>query len=197
VRRRLIERQEGAAEQSARAEVESLVASANREPGMLPTGPVLPSLPKHRMQRVVEKIFDIDIDKAYAELEGKLWIDNALTPQAIRAALNTCEKYALLAHQLYVAAKDQSDAYARDADPVIGAMRKQATEALARDKAGGRTAKQVTEEDVRLKMASLFPDEYREIFGRKDRLKHAVTYLERHSDLWKNRTFSLTSLNNK
>lgn len=183
----------------AQAEVESLIQSANRAANSLPTKPALPSIPKPRqgLARIVEKVFQVDVESAYAELEGKLAIDDALTPQTVRAALNRCEDNARLAHQMFVTAKVQAADYEREAEPVIGAMRRAANASLTRDKTLGKYSKQITDKDVELKMASMFPDEYVEVFGRIDRLKKAVSHLERLADLWKNRSFSLSALNGK
>jgi hypothetical protein len=180
------------------AEQSRLEDAARRLAQSLPSGPVIPSTPrlKDGLAKVVETVFAIDIEETFNQLEAtKLYIDDALTPPAVRAHLNRADEDARRAYQLYCAVKLQVQSYVRDCEPCIGAMRRAASAALTRDKALGKSTKQITEDDIRHKMAALFPDQYTDVFGRIDRLERAAKFFERYAELWKNRAYTLSSLN--
>src|SRR5574341_1251099 len=140
----------------------------------------LPEIPKMapKVQRVVTHVFNIDVADAYEKLEGELALDDALTPQAVRRALNRVERYAQLAHQLYIASKVEQEVFEVQSEKVLGAMRTQAVEKLSLEKEAKLFTKQITEADIKLRMADMFPDEWDEIQARRLRFSGTVEHLD-------------------
>ncbi len=158
----------------------------------------IPASPRHpaAFERIVERVFDLDILAAYEKLEGQLWIDDALTPQAVRSALNRCEENARVAHQLYVAAKLEHDLFEVEAIKVDGAMRRAAIDSCMAEKDTGIVKKQITEADVTARMAKLYPDEYVAVVSRRSKAENTIEHLKRLAELWQRRCWTLASLNN-
>lgn len=158
----------------------------------------VPDMPRYSpgLDRIVEKTFDLNIDAEYDSLEGQLVINDALTPQTIRTALNKAEDNARRAHQIYVAAKVEVDLFEIEASKVEAAMRESVIKEMSADKAVKIRLKQISEADVQARMALSFPDEYVAIVSRRSRAKQTVEHLKRLSDLWVIRCRTLNSLNN-
>lgn len=159
--------------------------------------PELPEMPKHSagLERIIQRTFDIDIAAEYDKLEAQLSIDDALTPQAIRAALNKSEDNARRAHQIYVAAKVEHDLYEIEAAKVEAAMREVVIKEMSADKAVKIRSKQISEADVMANMALSFPDEYVAIVSRRSKAQQTIEHLKRLADLWMGRCRTLNSLN--
>jgi hypothetical protein len=143
---------------------------------------------------IVEKTFDIDIAKEYELLEGQLVINDALTPQTIRANLNRVEDLARRAHQIYTAAKVELDLFEIEATKVEAKMREVVIEELNTNKRS--RSKTITESDVKSQMALSFPDEYVAIVGRRSKAQQTIDHLKRLADLFQVRSRTLNSLNN-
>jgi hypothetical protein len=158
----------------------------------------LPELPEYSpgFSTIVEKTFDIDIAAEYAILEDQIVINDALTPQTIRTALNKTEDNARRAHQIYVAAKVEHELYEIEAAKVEAAMREIVIKEMSADKAVKIRSKQISEADVAARMALSFPDEYVAIVSRRSKARQAVEHLKRLADLWQTRSRTLNSLNN-
>lgn len=167
-----------------------LFGRKNRDP--------LPPLPEMRdgTMRVVERVLDLDIEEAYARLEGQLTIDDALTPQAVRVALNRADANAELASRMYATAKVEFDAWEFESTKVEAAMRRAAIEDLGLAKEMGMHRKQITEGDVAARCAALYPDEYVAIVTRRSRAKTTLEHLKKLVEFWQSRCRTLTSLNN-
>src|SRR5574341_59309 len=71
------------------AELEGMKASVQGDQRSLPEIPKMGP----KVQRVVTRVFDVDVADAYEKLEGELALDDALTPQAVRRAINRVERY--------------------------------------------------------------------------------------------------------
>lgn len=160
--------------------------------------PELPELPGHSegFERIVHRTFDIDIASEYDKLEEQIVINDALTPQAVRVALNKSEDNARRAHQIYVAAKVEHDLYEIEAAKVEAAMREVVIKEMSANKAVKLRSKQISEADVMANMALTFPDEYVAIVSRRSKAKQTVEHLKRLADLWQGRCRTLNSLNN-
>lgn len=158
----------------------------------------LPKVPEIRegTARVIDRVIDVDVEEAYAHLEGQLVIEDALTPQAVRTALNRADSNAELASRMYAATKVEFEAWEFEAQKVESAMRKRAIEDLSLAKDLGTHRKQITEGDVAAHCAALFPDEYVAIVTRRSRSKSSLEHLKRLVDFWQSRCRTLNSLNN-
>jgi hypothetical protein len=145
---------------------------------------------------VIDEGLDLDVNAEYDELLAALEIKEALTPQVVRAAVNSAESYAKRAHRLFVITKMLHESFRVDAETCLAACRDAATAELAKLKAAGQHPKQVTDRDVEDKAATMFPDEWSTINEQLVKGKHTLAHLERFADLWQRRSWSLSSLNN-
>jgi len=157
----------------------------------------LPQLPSESDQfnRIVETIIRADVADIYERLEPQLKIENALEPQAIRAALNVADNNALQAHRAYVAAKYEFEMRDLALDRIEAQMREDAISELSSDKAMGNHAKAITEADVKAKMATMYPDEYSSLVTARKRADATLKHLERFADRFQSRVYALKSLN--
>ena len=147
--------------------------------------------------RVLLSVIDesIDVEQEHLQLEGELRIEEALTPEVVRAAINRCEKNASNAHRLYALAKVHVERFRFETEISLSAMRDQAVFELTEEKNAGKRTKQVTDADVLARIASTHADEWREISDGLARAEAMLKVLERFSDVWYRRSWSLSSLN--
>lgn len=150
------------------------------------------------MGEVIETIFPegaIDsINGEYDELEKGLELAGALTPNAIRDALNGCEKKALRASRVHLMAKIDLARFERECEVAIGAMRENAAAELEAEKVAGTRSKAPTINDITDRAATKFPDEWRDINSSLSRSKRTVDQLERFAKLWEGRRFTLAAM---
>lgn len=148
-------------------------------------------------ERIVERVFRVDILAEYEELERGL----KLSKPAHRAdyselvdALDEATDNARRAHLLVVNGKVALEGFELDTTVILADMRAQATAALQREKEAGQRNKTITDADVETWMAHKFPDEWRETSGRRSKAKRMVEHLDRLADLWKDRRASLDTM---
>lgn len=175
----------------AKEKVEEMFNSANESPGL----PEFPSC-SPGLSRIIETVFSVDILDLYGKIEGQLAITNALTPEAVRVALNCCDDNARIAHQIYAIAKIEHESLKLEYSKVESAMRDAAVKELTNEKSVGLRAKQVTNDDVTAKIVEMFPDEYVAMVTRRSKETETLEHLRRLADIWQQRCRSLTSLNN-
>jgi hypothetical protein len=165
------------------AEPPPLFVNANKGPQVSPD-----------YERIVEAIYAVDAAKDYADLEQNLEVGEERGDfRTLQQHLDKAEARARRAHQLYLGAKLERARWELDSEVVCAAMRKEAADDLEADKAAGRK-KQITDADVRSRMAEKFADEWRSQELRRVKLKGMEEALERLADLWKGRCHSLGTL---
>ena len=180
-----------AAEAAAEAGVEGVFASAQPSP----TNSVPSMSPEY--ERVIDNVFaPVDPERDYEKLERDLALREALTPGALSAALNLSEDNARIAHRLYVAAKLDFERFEAESDAVRGALRDAAVAELQKEKDAGQRSKAITETDTNERAATMFPDEWRDIQGRRAPASGALEHLKRRADLWQARCYSLGTMLN-
>lgn len=146
------------------------------------------------VKRILVRILDVgEFEDVFVRLRDGLSLDDALNPQAVRAALNRTEACALLAHQLFVAVKTEFESFKLRADATVGSMREAAVDQLNATR--GKGDKPLTDKDVDAKMHRMYPDEYREIRARRIQVEQTTAHVERLASLWEARGRSLKSLN--
>jgi len=69
-------------------------------------------------------------------------------------------------------------------EPVWAAMWSEATKSLQSEKESGQRAKQITDADVKARVATLYPDQYRDQEDRRRAIEFTVKSLERLADIW-------------
>ncbi len=98
---------------------------------------------------IVESIYSVDIAADYARLEkGLVVTEDEGDRGTLRKYLNQAEDNARNAHRLYLAAKLQAEIIKREDEPVVAAMRREATAMLQAEKDDGKRNKAITDTDV-------------------------------------------------
>ena len=148
-------------------------------------------------ERIIEHVFTIDSWATYEELQKRLQLPvpaHAQTKTLLFDELDAAETNAKIAHQLFVSAKETVRRF--DCDVVVMSvdMRQQASASLQREKDAGQRSKQITDTDVESRMASMFPDEWRQLEMRRSKAKLMVDHMLRLSDAWKERARDLRSM---
>ena len=148
-------------------------------------------------ERIIGRVFRVDVAAEYDELEAALKFDrpaHQLDYADLVDALDLAIDNARRAHQLLVAGKVALEVFEVDVAVAAADMRRQATEALQKEKDAGARAKAITDGDVTAWMASQFADEYRAQQERRAKAKRMVEHLEWLAGLWKDRRASLDTM---
>ncbi len=147
------------------------------------------------LDRIVESVFDCDIDSEFKRLKEELKLGNNRSERGfLQIAIDNAEDNARSAHAMYVTAKLIKEAYEAKADKVIGAMWKSASDVLEQEKKNGLRSKQITDADVRYKAAEMYPDEWSEQTLTLRRYDQTVKHLEQLVQLWNSRCNSVRKL---
>jgi hypothetical protein len=170
--------------------VEAQPASAVRGDEIDTSGPKLAA----GYERIQDRIFSLpDPEAEYAELQAGLQVGNQQF-DSIFSALDRAEDNARRAHRLYICARVDAERFALDADVTEGGLWAAANADLQREKDSGARTKQITDADVRARIASMFPDQWTELQQRRIKARKTVEHLERFADLAKTRCFSLANM---
>lgn len=197
-RRRLKDPAEAAADRA----VEELVErpQARVAEGKRPT-PYTVNPQMGRFARVVETVIDeaAALDEAavlreYEELERRLVIREALTPEVIRREQNEVDHLAYRAHRLYVLARITRDLFDAEAAIALASMRENAALELENEKDAGKRSKAPTIQDIQDRAAAKYPDEWRDINRRQIEVRKAVENLENLAERWARRSWTLASM---
>lgn len=151
---------------------------------------------QHGFQTVVQDLFESGFDVAaeYAEIKEALVIKDALTPDRLRRAANAQEDIANRAHQLYIIAKVEVQAYMRETEGIYGAIREAAIMELEKAKANKERTKQITDADAKSEAARLYPDEWADICTRRDRAEAMLKQLENLAQLARSRCYTVSNM---
>lgn len=145
-------------------------------------------------ERIQERVFDLpDPESEYAELQAGLQVGNQQF-DSIYGALDRAEDNARRAHRLYICARVDAERFALDADVTEGSLWAAASADLQRDKDNGARTKQITDADVRARIATMFPEQWSELQQRRIKARKTIEHLERFADLAKTRCFSLANM---
>ena len=107
-------------------------------------------------------------------------------------ALDLAERNAQEAVELLVNAQVKLELYEIDAGVIVAALRQRAIDDLEATKTKG--GKSITEGDVKARMATMFPDEWREVEGGTARAKGGVEVVRSLSERWKERARDLRTM---
>lgn len=151
---------------------------------------------QHGFQTIVTDLFEsgFDVQSEYRTIKAALEITDALTPDRLRRAANQQESIANRAHQLYIIAKVEVQAYMRETEGVYGAIREAGIQALEADKAVGARTKMITDADAKAAAAALHPDEWAEICTRRDRAEAMLKQLENLAQLARSRCYTVSNM---
>jgi len=145
--------------------------------------------------RVVERVFTIDVLPVFDRLEAELVIGEDRSDYGtVRKHLDRAEDNARLAHKLYASARVEQEGYVIDMRPIRAAMMDRANRELQREKNEGARSKAITKEDIENWVAQNFADEYRAQEIKELKLRKTTEHMERLAELWKSRCRSLDTL---
>jgi hypothetical protein len=146
--------------------------------------------------RLVETVLrEIDIDREYDELEALLEVgDNRREYVVVYEALDKAERRALRAHGVWANARLEYERLKLDQEEVDADLWHQASAELEAEKDEGKRKKAITIDDVKSRVASKFPDEWRGGRMRMEKAKLAVERCERFSELWAQKVRSLNTM---
>jgi hypothetical protein len=138
--------------------------------------------------RIVRRLYSLDVDKAWSEVIAAEE-QHRLRPPSKREYHELIDDLAEAAHlhELLIQLVPNADLvfarYEADIEALQGDMRAQAREALEdeKQKKGG---KQITDSDVRSRMASAFPDAYARQAEMLEKAKGTRDLMERVRDSW-------------
>jgi hypothetical protein len=149
-------------------------------------------------ERIVDRIYRIDAMKEYDRLETSLRLGEKRTDRAaVHEAVDDVESNARTAYALYLAACLARTSWEADAEITMAHIRNAATNQLQREKDSGQRSKQITDADVRSKMANLYPDEFAFHEKRSAKIKGMEEQLKRDADIWMSRCASVRSMLDK
>lgn len=144
------------------------------------------------LEKIVTTVFVVDLHDSWMKLRAALTVGEKRSEHGVlNKALDEAEEHSHLAHRVYITAKIERERWERENDTVWGAMWSEATKSLQKEKDEGLRAKQVTDADIKARVATLFPDEYVDIEVRRAKIKATVDSLEDLAECWKSRCRSL------
>ncbi len=144
------------------------------------------------LEKIVETVFVVNLHASWTKLKEQLTVGEKRSEHGtLNKALDGAEENSHLAHRVYITAKIERERWERENDVTWGAMWSEATKSLQKEKEEGTRAKQVTDADIKARVATLYPDEYVEIEVRRAKIKATVDSLEDLADTWKSRCRSL------
>lgn len=147
------------------------------------------------LEKIVTKVFVVDLHDQWLKLREALTVGEKRSEHGVlNKALDEAEKNAHMAHRVYITAKIERERWERENDTIWGAMWSEATQSIQKEKNEGTRAKQVTDADIKSRVATLHPDAYQEIEVRRAKIKATVDSLEDLAVQWKSRCKSLQTM---
>jgi len=151
------------------------------------------------VERIVERVYDINVEEAYQRLEAALRVGDKRTEYGtVNEAVDDASSMAKLAHRLYLAVKLELETWDKDVAIVMASTRSTATAVLEEHnrakKLAKEPAKQITEADIKSKMAALYPDEFKHHAIKRAKLEGLVEHLKNDAEIWKYRANSVTAM---
>lgn len=144
------------------------------------------------LNQIVQVVFISDMKKTWDRLREGLSVgDNRSEHGTLQKALDLAEKRAYDAHRLYITAKVEYQRWERENEVFFGALWSKANRDLQTEKDAGSRSKQITDADVKARIATMFPDEYQLQENKRSQVKATVDSLEDLAEEWKSRCRTL------
>lgn len=149
------------------------------------------------MARIVEMEFEdgTDLVKEKVRLEEALDTTSKLGQQA--NALEQAEVNARAAFKLLIRFREMHQAWERDNATIFATSWNEASLTLQREKDKGFRSKQITDKDVEMMVATMFPDEWKSQEIKRLRAKSTEKSLEHLVEMWSSKCRSLNALVSK
>lgn len=152
------------------------------------------------MAGIVETIFiaDADLKKEYLTLEQELLLGKNLVESShVLGSLDRAETNFRKAHRLWVTAKLERERWDNENEVVCAPLKLAAQKELEKEKELKIRTKAITEADVAMMLASMFPDEWNAAEERRMKVKLAEESLGNLVEAWSSRCRTLQVLGNK
>lgn len=137
------------------------------------------------VRRIIESVFQVDYEASWKKLHEALVIGDKRNDHAtVTKHLDLVEDRAREAHQLYVNMRIELERFLIDHEIIWAAMWDEANAKLQAEKAKGERSKQITDADVRYKMAEQHPDQFKHQEIQKKQFELAVKHAESFAGRW-------------
>ena len=145
-------------------------------------------------EQLVESFFHEDIAASYGRVEKSLRLGEDRTDYAaVSEALDEAEDNARIAHRLFINAKLEQRRFEVEKEVLEAGMWSEARECLEQERAGTKS-RAPTLDDVRYKLAQLYPDGVARLRLGEEKEKRACDHLEQLADLAKGRCRTLQTI---
>ena len=150
------------------------------------------------LDQIVEVTYVVNLYKTWEKLHAALKIGEKRSDHGtLQKALDEAETNAHNAHRVYVTAFNEHARWEREMDVIFGAMWSEANRSLQKEKDDGLRSKQITDQDVKMRVSTLFPEEYQIQETRRASIKQTVEVLKDLSEQWKSRCKTLQTMMGK
>lgn len=148
--------------------------------------------------KIVETVFVNDLHETWKKLKDSLTVGEKRSDHGtLQKALDQAEKNAYDAHRLYITAKIEFESWQKDHDVVMGAFWSEASRSIQKEKDEGNRSKQITDADVRMRIATLHPDDWKVLEVKSAKFKATVDSLANLSEQWNSRCRTLQTMMGK
>lgn len=146
-------------------------------------------------EKIVERVFDVDVLPTYERLERELVIgEDRSDYNTLRKHLDRAEDNARLAHKLYISARVEQEKYDLDMKPIRAAMMEAANRELQREKADGQRSKAISKDDLEGYCVRHYADEWRTQELKSIKLRKTTEHMEQLASIWKGRCSRVETL---
>jgi hypothetical protein len=141
---------------------------------------------------IVEKVFVSDPSATYERLEQALVVGDSRTDYgSMMRHLDQAETHARTAHRLWQTAIVERHRWETDNEVIFAAARSEATRALQFEKDQGHRSKMITDADVESKVATLYPDQYKQREAERRKMRAMVDSMQNLAEVWMSRCKTL------
>lgn len=147
------------------------------------------------MRQVVETVFLTDVSSEWRRLEDALQLGEKRSEHAHAvAALDRAATNAYRAHRLYLTARALREEWELENEVIFAAQWSKASAELQADKDNGRRSKQITDADVKARIATTEPEAYAYQEKKRREIEFTVKSLERLAEVWLGRQRDLQAI---
>lgn len=150
------------------------------------------------LEQIVSVTFVVNLHKMWLKLRDglKVGIDRS-DHGTLQKALDNAETNAFNAFRVYVTARTEQERWERENNVIFGAYWSEANRSLQKEKDDGLRAKQITDQDIKMRIATLFPTDYQIQESRRAEVQATVDTLKELAIRWNSRCSTLQTMLSK
>lgn len=127
------------------------------------------------LDQIVETVWVEDMYETWKRIKASLRVGERRSEHGfLQRALDNARKLSYDAHRLFITSKMELERWELDNEVVFSAMWNDAMKSLQMEKDTGLRSKQITDADVRARVATLYPDEWSAQEKKRKRIKLTV-----------------------